>query len=785
MSRTQIKLNDGLDPEKFAVCVSTDCRLVLDDYKGASRDDGSRDPTEDDPKEHELREYLKDLGVRPDPEAQERSAQVRPAAAQSGQDAVPCDEPGPTRYLLRGRLAIEHARRVHSKIRRQLLRFDNVTAVDVGFAVRESRKKFLNALAIRIHVATKHPVSKLSRHRLIDLVSPAWAWRTPLRRQLPGRALKRAGGGDPWARMGVAPDDLSLVWVPEPDSSAPTPQPSTEGSWTADAPKPRRKGKGKQAAAAPKDAGVKSDASAECCHCCECCGRCCYWTCPKCRHCCCCCRCESTLPDGARCCRRWLDGGPECRRCRLAICGVPLDIIQATYFPAGAHPGGDFDDGVFVGRMENSNRFSDQENLLTGRGRVTPLVGGVSVGSVSGLAGTLGAVVWDATDGSPCVLGNWHVLAGLGAKQGQPCYQPAIFDGGSHEDVIGHLKRWHLGDLGDAAIAELDGSRFFASGEILGMWHPISGYQAPELNLEIRKWGRTTGFTQGFIDGIHLATNIDYGNEFVRHFEGQFHIAPLRRGQEVSRVGDSGSLVLTVRDLDEVDKLELIARAMLRKSPDALITALRNLIGEATITDIEGLAKQIRALLDKCEPIDKRCQPTLRWPLPPAGSCLGSALDRCREAAHEDQGPKDDEAGKLLADFKNLLVCILEDNGIDVASFLAKKIDTQNREARRVYHAVGMIFAGDTPGSPFGEFALASDINKLAKDLRFSLRPVFEPRSSFRKLRSRPAGRRGRQGGGSGSAREPGEQGADPRGGGPQPEGATLQPGPGTGSGGG
>ena len=85
--------------------------------------------------------------------------------------------------------------------------------------------------------------------------------------------------------------------------------------------------------------------------------------------------------------------------------------------------------------------------------------------------------------------------------------------------------------------------------------HPISGYAPPELNLEVRKWGRTTGFTEGFIDGIYLATNIDYGDGFIRHFENQFHIAPLHAGGEISRVGDSGALVLTAVNVDELETI--------------------------------------------------------------------------------------------------------------------------------------------------------------------------------------------------------------------------------------
>ena len=230
------------------------------------------------------------------------------------------------------------------------------------------------------------------------------------------------------------------------------------------------------------------------------------------------------------------------RRC---LCGVPIDIVEARYFPSS---------GIFVEPPQSSAELSNDELLRTGRSKVNTLVGGISIGNSSGQAGTLGAIVWDRTDGRPCILGNWHVLAGSpGVTAGEPCYQPAFFDGGSEADVVAHLKRWHWGLRGDMAIAELDGTRDYASGEAIGLWHPIAGCLRPELNMKIRKWGRSTGFTEGFIDGIDLTTTIDYGGGQIRHFEGQFRIAPLERGKDVSQVGDSGSLVFTsvkVTDLE-------------------------------------------------------------------------------------------------------------------------------------------------------------------------------------------------------------------------------------------
>jgi hypothetical protein len=747
------------------------------------------------------------------------------------------------RFRLCGRYAVEHARRVHAKIRRQLLRYDDVTAVDVGFAIHETENRYENVLAIRIHVQAKKSAETLQDKGLPVFTDLRYLGVTAAR-----AAVAKQGSGFRDPDEGSAPlraqvlDDLSRL--PEPDGGSVAFQ-------AQDVDAPTRLRFPRHTDAKPDSnlryylkypiTGVTpGDLSAYCYRrserplegeppldcdetyktpiwCCERCG----CSCDRlCKCCWCCCRCCDGKHEGGatkeRPCAACHD--PE-TYCRLAICGVPLDVVQASYFPSIVrHPGGDFDEGVFVDRIGTTNDLTDEENLLTGRGRVSPLVGGISVGSVNGQAGTLSAVVWDRTDGSACVLGNWHVLAGSNrAKVGQVCYQPAIFDGGTTDDVIGHLKRWHIGELGDAALAELDGSRFFASGEVLGLYHPIAGYRRPELNLELRKWGRTTGFTEGFIDGIELSTNIEYGEDQVRHFEHQFHVAPLLHAKDVSQRGDSGALLVTAYDLDDLD---VIATGILQQRRP-LLECLAEILGppradqpapakpdggdpkpRCSIESIEALAEVVRELL---ESEARRCLKPLSTSPPDAGSelgamirliqpalggepdCEGRAPDGVRAEAASGAGttaqgggtPKDDPA-KKYEDFKHLLFLVLEEHGFDLKDIKAKKQAKEDRRARNAYYAVGMIFAGDTPGSPFGEFALASDISLLAKDLRFSLRPVFEPRSSFRRLRKRADGfdpdpGQGGHGRGRGPARQPGAQGADPRGGGPQPDGETLQ----------
>ena len=222
----------------------------------------------------------------------------------------------------------------------------------------------------------------------------------------------------------------------------------------------------------------------------------------------------------------------------VRIKGIPIDIIEASYLPSATFQ---------VEEPKVCNEFfHNLEVEAYSRTPINNLVGGASLGTARGPAGTLGAVVWDRTDGTPCILSNWHVLAGdLSATAGLPCYQPALFDGGTAEHEVGHLKRWHFGIHGDAALAELNGERPYAAGEILGLWAPVVDIVEPKLGMPVRKWGRSTGFTKGFIDGIDLTINIDYRQLGTQRFEDQIHIAARRPGEELSGPGDSGCLWLT------------------------------------------------------------------------------------------------------------------------------------------------------------------------------------------------------------------------------------------------
>ncbi len=236
---------------------------------------------------------------------------------------------------------------------------------------------------------------------------------------------------------------------------------------------------------------------------------------------------------------------------------------------------------------------------------------------------------------------------------------------------------------------------------------------------------------------------------------------------------------------------------LVRKICDSLAECIRFCrCVEQSLEDWLDRCARTQAGQDLCAILDKDCQdvkckdPAALVDCIEERLCAAASPSDCREVESPPPGDLDD-----LEEIKRLLKALLQGKHKDpdfflrslkgtARRYLRQKKDDRSRDTTRVYYAVGMIFAGDTPGSPFGEFAVASDIARLAEELRFSLRPVFEPRSSFRELRVQPPGR-GRRDRALRSRRSlsPGPQGADPRGGGPQPDLEPGQSGPDTGGG--
>ncbi|MEZ4594073.1 MAG: hypothetical protein R3D55_23470 [Chloroflexota bacterium] len=205
--------------------------------------------------------------------------------------------------------------------------------------------------------------------------------------------------------------------------------------------------------------------------------------------------------------------------------GIPVDVIEAEY-------------GLQL--LPGSTQLEAAPEARKARYNPIPL--GVSAGNPRITAGTLGAKVYDAATLQPMALSNWHVFVGspTGAV-GEPIWQPGSLDGGNSGDTFATLSRSVLGPY-DAAVAQLTNARSVLSETVDG--RPIEDVTTPTLGMLVWKSGRTTEFTQGFIDGIKMTTAINYGAAGTRAIQDVVRIVP-RPGAgdvEVSMGGDSGSI---------------------------------------------------------------------------------------------------------------------------------------------------------------------------------------------------------------------------------------------------
>ncbi|GBC61004.1 hypothetical protein DENIS_1964 [Desulfonema ishimotonii] len=217
--------------------------------------------------------------------------------------------------------------------------------------------------------------------------------------------------------------------------------------------------------------------------------------------------------------------------------------------------------------------------LQSSTDRHRPAPGGVSIGHRDITAGTLGCLV--KRGDKLFILSNNHVLANSNAaKIGDPILQPGPHDGGKYPDdhiadledfvpisivgvpseceVAGQIAKWlnvvakYLGkdtrlqavriqaedNLVDAAIARPRSPEAeYVKNEILDIG-AIAGTASGELDMAIKKYGRTTNFTTGQIEQVDVTVNVQYGEGRIASFTDQLMAGAMSQG------GDSGSAVL-------------------------------------------------------------------------------------------------------------------------------------------------------------------------------------------------------------------------------------------------
>ena len=227
----------------------------------------------------------------------------------------------------------------------------------------------------------------------------------------------------------------------------------------------------------------------------------------------------------------------------LVVDGVEVatDVLERNYAP-DARP---------------VNVLARQRAAAPRKSAVDPVVPGVSIGHPATGAGTAGCVCYDAVDGTPYILANWHVLHGPAGRIGDPIVQP-----GRHDDNrvdrnrVGQLVRSHLGVAGDCALATVSERRLAA--EILELGQPVRRLGEPELADRVVKSGRTTGISRGLVQRVHVVARIDYGDAGEQDI-GCFEIGPDPQGpvedSELSRGGDSGAAWLLVQPDQPTDML--------------------------------------------------------------------------------------------------------------------------------------------------------------------------------------------------------------------------------------
>ncbi|NIA68358.1 hypothetical protein HBA54_07115 [Pelagibius litoralis] len=186
-----------------------------------------------------------------------------------------------------------------------------------------------------------------------------------------------------------------------------------------------------------------------------------------------------------------------------------------------------------------------------------PVVAGISVAHEDVTAGTLACFCRSTLAGDDpdqiLALSNNHVFADTNrAEIGDDLYQPGPADGGTAADRIATLLRYQeividgqTPNRVDAAVGlmlpEIESSPTICSiGALEGMERGVEG-------MEVRKHGRTTGYTEGVItdEAYDALVGMDPADpNAVALFDDQLRIEVTPPFQAIGLGGDSGSLIV-------------------------------------------------------------------------------------------------------------------------------------------------------------------------------------------------------------------------------------------------
>lgn len=171
------------------------------------------------------------------------------------------------------------------------------------------------------------------------------------------------------------------------------------------------------------------------------------------------------------------------------------------------------------------------------------ILGGVSVGNLSGMTtGTLGGVL--RIGDQKYAISTANTLAPEGSKLGDLIVQPSLEDSPSKAysmgrlSVISKLAFGSINDL-DAAIAAVE-KEVPTSPRIMEIGRP-NDVAEPEIGMNVRKTGRTTGFTEGKILCTDVRIKFLKGEQ---QFILQDQFITMSETVEFSRQGDEGAFIM-------------------------------------------------------------------------------------------------------------------------------------------------------------------------------------------------------------------------------------------------
>ncbi len=215
------------------------------------------------------------------------------------------------------------------------------------------------------------------------------------------------------------------------------------------------------------------------------------------------------------------------------VLGVPTDVVEDTFFPHHT-----------LAWPEGVSGAERHELLLggigVGPGRAVRLVP-PDVPEVDDylVAGTLGALVTPRGRRRTMGLTSFHIACVDDAwAVGDPMVHPSRVDGGHpYRDRIGMLARAALSGTVDAAAILLTTSRVLAA--VVGVG-PVAGNGKARVGQRVRKRGRTTALTEGYVASTEAAITLDFGAGLgVRTLRDQIRV----EGPFADH-GDSGAVLL-------------------------------------------------------------------------------------------------------------------------------------------------------------------------------------------------------------------------------------------------